>query len=110
MPIDFANLLDAPSYNILGVPAIITPPGATPVALTVLDKTEDIEEQGAGGVVIPSRAPAVDLRISELTEKGLARADLHDAEVTLDGTVHRVLATLPVGNRRELRLILTEVE
>ena len=108
--IDFAGLLDSPAYAQLGISAEITPVGGKTVTLTVLEGTAEVEEPGAGGVVIPSVQPAADLRLSELAEKGLTRADLVKAEVGLGGVLYRVLGTQPLSNRRELRLVLTEIE
>ena len=107
--VDFAGLLDAPAYNLLGVDAVITPvggPASDPIR--VLDDTVEVEEEVAGGVHIPSTATAVRLRLADLAAQGLERADLEKAEVEIDGTLYAVLATRPAGNRRELELILIE--
>ena len=108
MTIDFAGLLDAPAYATFGVEATITPVGQAGKTLTVLDQPIEVEDESAAGVLVPSVAPGIRLRLSELAEQGLARADLEKAEVVLGDDLYVVLATRPARNRRELELILTE--
>ena len=108
MTIDFAGLLETPAYATFGIEASITPVGQGGKTLTVLDQSIEVEDEAAGGVLVPSVAPVIRLRLSELAEQGLARADLEKAEVLLDETLYVVLATRPARNRRELELILTE--
>ena len=111
MTIDFAGLLDAPAYSLLGTDAVITPPGGVASnPIRVLDKTVEVEEAGASGVIIPTVRPAADLRLADLAAEGLTREDLKKAEVTFAGVLYRVLATQPGKNARDLCLILTEVE
>ena len=108
MTLDLAGLVDGPVYDTFGVAATITPAGQGAVTFTVLDRSIEVEDAGAGGVVVLSVAPILRLRLSELKAQGLERADLEKAEVQLGETLYVVLASSLARNRRELDLTLTE--
>ena len=108
MTLDFAALLDGPVYATTGLEATITPVGQGGKTVTVVDRSIEVEDAGAGGVVVLSVAPILRLRLSELKAQGLERADLEKAEVQLGETLYVVLATSLARNRRELDLTLSE--
>ena len=108
MTIDFAGLLDAPAYDTFGETATLTPDGLPAVTVTVLCKIVEVEEAGAGGIVIPTLKPAADMKLADLTAAGLVREQLLKAALVLGGVRYRVIATAPAENLRELRLILIE--
>ncbi len=109
MTLDFAGLLDAPNYDTFGAAATLTAVGRAALeGLLVLPKIVEVEEAGAGGIIVPTLKPACDLRLADLTAANLAREDLGKAAIVFGGTRYRVLATAPTANARELRLILIE--
>jgi hypothetical protein len=108
MTIDFAGLLDAPAYETFGVAATLTAVDHAPLALTVLFDMREVDEAGAGGIIVPTIRPTCVLRLADLAAAGLAREDLVKAAIVIDGTRYRVESTAPTSNARELRLILIE--
>ena len=106
---DFAGLLDDVVYETFAIEAEITPVGGTLLKIDALTKIEEVfEEVGEAGVGTPTLRPILDLQLSDLLAAGLSRADLEKAEVVFAGVRHRVLATQPAKNLRDIRLILIE--
>ena len=79
--IDYQAMLDA-IYGSLGVPATLV--GDSTFELTVIDKTEGVLLEG-NGMQLGTAKPAVCIRVAELTENGIARADLKGAMLSFNG-------------------------
>jgi len=106
--IDFDALVFGPVYDTFGEPAILT---IGPVAhqITVIDHTRGIAVEEAGPIAVETIRPVVDVRRSELAQKGIAVVDLIDAELLFAGQIWRVKAPLELL-RDELRLILISAD
>ncbi len=108
MSFDFEGLLEDPIYDGFALTASLTAVGQAALSIEVLESTVEVEEAGAGGIIVPSLKPSCTLRLSDLTAASLAREDLDKAAIVFGGLRYRVLATAPAANSRELRLILIE--
>lgn len=106
--IDFANLLDAPCYSILGVEFTLATDAVSPQTLTGLDRPAETEEVSADGVIVRTLRRALIVQKSDLLAAGFDLDCLDDAAIVLAGTDYRVLTTAPADSLRELRLILIE--
>ena len=110
---DWQGSLYDPVYDVLGVPATIAPGGDTgDVAVTAIDRTGGIEVAAPGGAIETVRAAAT-VRMAELAAAGLAREDLPDGTIALNGVTWTIKATMPRpspkgGGDGELLLVLEE--
>lgn len=108
MTLDFAGLIETPVYDTFGLSAVLTVDGRAALSVDVLESTEEVEEAGASGVIVPTIKPACELRLADLTAANLTREDLVKAQIVFGTVTYRVLSTAPTMNSRTLRLILIE--
>ena len=90
--IDLDKLLYQHSARVWGAAVVVTLEGGGVVNLTVIDRTEGVE-QSRGGVEIGTVEPAAEVRTSALLGLGLARGDLVKARFALSGRSWRVVST-----------------
>lgn len=110
MGIDTQTLLLDPIYDSLGVDAVIDMGTAGEVDLVVQDKTEGvILESQNGGFQLATSKPAAQVRVSELTEKGLTRENIRGRTISFNSNDWKIVATQPKpiqNSAGELYLIL----
>ena len=92
---DLNALLYAPLYTIFGADAVIRCLYGDAFAISVIDRTSGVEVTEGSGIDVKTIRPAAVLRMRELTDLGLAREDLDDAALDLNGKLWRVKATMP---------------
>jgi hypothetical protein len=102
--IDFDALLLRPAYRVFAEPAQLTI-GSTVHQIDVIDGTRGIAVEEGGPIAVETVRPVADVRRSQLTQKGIAVADLIDAEIVLAGQSWRIKTPLELS-RDEVRLIL----
>jgi hypothetical protein len=61
----------------------------------VIDRTSGVEVTEGSSIDVKTIRPAAVVRMRELTDLGLAREDLEDAALDLNGKLWRVKATMP---------------
>lgn len=109
--IDLDKLLYAQSARVWGSAVVVTLEGGASHNMTVIDRTEGVE-QSRGGIEIGTVEPAAEVRTSTLVALGLARGDLLKARFDLSGRSWRVMSTQgvqsPAGEVSAM-LFLTEV-
>jgi hypothetical protein len=106
--IDFDTLVFGPVYGTFGEPAVLTV-GSAVHQITVIDHTRGIAVEETGPIAVETIRPVVDVRRSELAQKGIVVADLIDAGLLFAGQTWRIKAPLELL-RDELRLILIAVD
>ncbi|RWQ12337.1 hypothetical protein [Mesorhizobium sp.] len=111
--VDFDVLLYDPNYTVFGEPAVLTldDTAGTTADLTAIDETAGVEV--LENASISTIRPAATVRTSELTEKGVAVAELANASLTLNGKnwiviSHHYLPSPKGETQAEIRLILEE--
>lgn len=89
---DYQALLYNPTQLIFGVTAVLTPAAASPGALTLsaIDKTMGITVADAREIGVETIQPAAVIRMAELLAGGLAREDLSEASLSMNGKTWRV--------------------
>ena len=92
---DLNDLLYRPLYGIFGVDAVIRCLYGDVFAIRVIDRTSGVEVTEGSGIDVKTIRPAAVLRMRELTNLGLAREDIEDATLDLNGRLWRVKATMP---------------
>ena len=92
---DINALLYAPLYAIFGVDAVIRCLYGDAFAIRVIDRTSGVEVTEGSGIDVKTIRPAAVVRMRELTDLGLAREDLEDAALDLNGKLWRVKAMMP---------------
>ena len=92
---DHASLLYDPLYRTFGTPALIRCLYGGAFALTAIDRTSGVAVTEGSGIDVKTIRPAAVVRVRELKELGLAREDLEDAALDLNGRLWRVKATMP---------------
>jgi hypothetical protein len=102
--VDFDGLLFQPAYRVFAEPAVLTI-GSAVHNIDVIDGTRGVAVEEGGSIAVESIRPVVDVRRRQLADKGIAVADLIDAELALAGQTWRVKSPFEL-NRDELRLIL----
>ena len=78
-------------YFDFGVAAILTPgtgTGADPVAVMAIDKTEGLELTDQNG--LQTIRPAASIRMSQLTDAGIAHAELDNGSLALTDKTWRI--------------------
>lgn len=111
--VDFGTLLFDPNYTVFGETAVLTldDTAGTTADLTAIDETAGVEV--LEGPQVSTIRPCATVRTSELTEKGIAVADLPGAGLALNGKAwtvysHQYLPS-PKGEAvAEVRLLLEE--
>lgn len=89
---DWSVLYD-PHYSVIGVDATIATAGGGSAAVTAIDHTAGIEASVGG---VETVRPAARVRVAELDDAGLARADLEGgATIALNGSTWTIVATQP---------------
>ncbi len=103
-------------YSVLApTTSVLTPnSSAGPQDVHAIDKTAGVEV-GGGEITVASIAPACDVRVTELASVGLAREDLDQGTIELNGNLWRIISTLPRPGINgeasgEVRLILQAAE
>jgi hypothetical protein len=82
--IDFDALLFGPAYRVFAEPAVLKI-GAATYQLDVIDGTRGIPVEEGGPIAVETVRPVVDVRRSQLAQRGIAVSRLIDAElVSLD--------------------------
>jgi hypothetical protein len=102
--IDFDALVFAPVYDTFAQPATLTI-GTTVHVVDVIDGTRGVAVEEGGPIAVETIRPVADVRMRQLAEKGIAVADLVDAELVLAEQIWRIKTPLEL-RRDELRLIL----
>lgn len=92
---DLAVLVYNPLYATFGVDAVIRCLYSDAFPIRAIDCTSGIEVTEGSGVDVKTIRPAAVVRMQELNERGLARDDLEDASLELNGKHWRVKATMP---------------
>ena len=105
--IDFDALLTGPAYRVFGEPAMLTI-GSVTYEIEVIDGTRGVAVEEGGPIAVETIRPVADVRRSQLAQKGIAIADLIDAELVLAGQTWRIKAPLE-PHREDVRLILMAV-
>jgi hypothetical protein len=112
--IDFGALLYDPIYAVLGVPALLTPAtDASEIPLTVIDKTEGVVIDEGNSISISTIKPAAVVRMSEISAKGMVRADLKQGIIRFNSGNWTIVAIQPKPSPSgpgELYLILEAVD
>ena len=92
MTIDYSALMYDPVYARIGVPAVLTAVTAeTGIEITVIDDTRpaavpiSTQTQSTVAAQVSNVGPGAFARISELSQKGIARADYADAVLAFNG-------------------------
>jgi|TARA_R110000782_G_scaffold30776_2_gene76353 hypothetical protein len=87
--VDFSSLLLNPIYDLLGVPATLTPFGAgAAVSIVVLDKTAGIDISGQMDMM--ALRPAAIARLADLSALGVAITDVDGGSITFNGSTWRI--------------------
>lgn len=102
--IDFDALVLRPAYQVFAEPAVVKI-GTISYAMNVIDGTRGVAVEEGGPMAVQTIRPVVDVRRTQLSQRGIALSQLNDAEITLAGETWRVKALLEL-NRLEVRLIL----
>jgi hypothetical protein len=102
--IDFDALVFGPVYGTFAQPATLTIGSAVHI-IDVIDGTRGVAVEEGGPIAVETIRPVADVRMRQLADKGIAVADLIDAELLLAGETWRIKAPLEL-RRDELRLIL----
>jgi hypothetical protein len=111
MSVDYSIMLD-PQYTIHGVEAVLTVACGHPAKdVTVLDKSAGIAL--GENVEVQTMKPAACIRVAELAEHDIARADLPGGTIEFNDKVWKIEATMPrvtpTGEATgELLLLLSE--
>lgn len=97
----FTEELYRPLYAELGVPLILELASGTTYTelpdgspLLALDHSQPVELVGSGAT-IDTMKPVAEIMAADLVLLGIARKDLEDALVTLNGRTWHVIATIP---------------
>lgn len=94
--IDWQGQLYDPLYSAFGVTASLDLDDSdSPYSLTVVDRTAGLVMTDAGNVDVQTVLPAALVRMSELTENGIAAAGLDGREIAFNGKTWRVESTRP---------------
>ena len=115
MTMNYTTILYDPLYASFGTDAVIRCLYSDAFPIRAIDCTSGIEVTEGSGIEVKTIRPAAIVRMRELTDLGLARDDLEDATLELNGKLWRVKATMPkpapTGEADgELYLILIEDE
>jgi hypothetical protein len=102
--IDFDALLFRPAYRVFGEPAVLKI-GADTHQIDVIDGTRGVAVEEGGPIAVESVRPVVDVRRSQIAQRGIALSRLIDAEIVFAGQSWRIKSPLDL-NRDEVRLIL----
>jgi len=111
---DFSAVLLAPIYATLGVPVTFTQAeSAGSYSFTAIDKSAGVENP-FGAAMDQTLVPAAVLRMKELTDAGLTRADIDRGYLVMNGKTwrveaHRMKPTLGGEADGEVYLYLSEV-
>lgn len=102
--IDFDALLFGPAYRVFAEPAVLKI-GAATHQINVIDGTRGVAVEEGGPIAVETVRPVVDVRRSQLLQRGIALSGLVDAELVFSGQSWRIKTPLDL-NRDEVRLIL----
>ena len=102
--IDFDALLFRPAYRVFAEPAVLKIGTATH-QVDVIDGTRGVAVEEGGPIAVETVRPVVDVRRSQLAQRGVALSRLVDAELVFAGQSWRIKTPLDL-NRDEVRLIL----
>lgn len=115
---DWQSLLYGPVYTILGETAVLTVDALSdPVSLTyAVDKTAGIEisaNNDRAELSIQTLTPAVAVRMADITDAGLTRANLEGGTIAINGATWRIESSRPRPSPQgeaegELLLLLSE--
>lgn len=93
MSLSMDEMVYGPLYDVLGVPAVLTPNGGIATDVSAIDKTRGAEITDLN-IDVMSVRPVAALRASELAAEGVALDDLDDGTITLNGTTWTIDAHL----------------
>jgi hypothetical protein len=87
---DYTALLYSPIYDVLGVPADLTPnrPEPPTVSVVVIDKTAGVDISGAMDVM--SLRPAAVVRTQDLAAAGVSTSELDGGTLRFSGQTWRI--------------------